>query len=187
MANKVLAPLQVTPAADGFAQCQLVLQDISSNLGLSANLAYQLSLQFGNQFIGNPSLAASIAQGSIIQGDPRGTPQLLAKGVVIDGSLATKQALYTVPTGFSCLPTLFILRGASVSLATLSIAFGFNAGATDVIATAVHAGLTGPTLAKYLTPIAAGFTIGTTGQVLGVIATVQQASNLTIDVVGYLF
>jgi hypothetical protein len=188
MSNIILASLQCSPSQDNFEQAQVVLLDVSSNLNLSANNAWSLSLAFGDQFQGYPSLASAIARGSIIQPDPRGCPVLLAKDFVVNGALGTKQNIFTVPAGFSCIPTLIVLKEASVSLATLSISFGFNAAAANVIANATHTGLTGPTLAKNLVPIAAAYTFGVAGDAFGVIAnTPQDPSNVTVDVVGYYF
>lgn len=187
MANIVLGSLQCSPSQDNFEQGQIVLLDVSTKLSLAAGSAWQLSMGFGDQFQGYPSLATAIARGSIIQPDVRGCPILLAKSVVIDGSLATKQALFTVDTGFNCIITNVILRQPSVSLATLSVSFGFNAAADNVIANATHTGLSAATEAKNLVPIATDYVFGTTGQVFGVIANTQQASNVTIDVVGYYF
>lgn len=188
MSNILLGSLQCNPSADNFEQAQITLLDVSTLLGLSAGNAWSMSLAFADQFQGYPSVPSAITRGSIIQPDPRGAPVHLAKSFVMDGASAVKQPIFTVPTGFSCIPTLIVLRGATVSLATLSISFGFNAGANNIVANATHTGLTGPTLAKNLSPITAAYTIGTTGQAFGVIAnTPQDPSNVTIDVVGYYF
>lgn len=186
--NLISDSLNVSPASNGFGQCQFVFLDVSSNFGLSDGSAFQLSANFGNQFLTVPSLSSAILGGSAyIQGDPRTGPVLLAANKAIDGSLATKQALFTVPDDRGCIIDTIILHDPSDSLATLSVAFGFNAGADDVVATAVHAGLTGGGLAKKISPITAAYAVGVGGDVFGIIATVQQAATVFADVLGYYY
>jgi hypothetical protein len=102
----------------------------------------------------------------------------------VDLSVGTKQTLFTVPAGVTAVITKIVLRGASVSLATASVGFGFDTNATDNVASATHTELTGPTLETALTPIT-GAKSGAAAAVFGVKATVTQSATVTIDVHGY--
>lgn len=135
-----------------------------------------------------PSLASALTAGTgIVQQSREAGPVKLAT-ITADLSLSTKQTIFTVPTGKSCIVHSIIMRSANVSLATASISYGFNAAAADVVANDTHTGLTGPTLYKVLSPIAAAAAIGAAASVFGVIANTQQAgATVVIDLVGYLF
>jgi hypothetical protein len=102
----------------------------------------------------------------------------------IDLSVGTKQALFTVPAGLTAAISKIVPRKASVSLATASFGFGFDTNASDVIASATHTELTGPTLETVLTPIA-GAKLGAAAAVFGIKATVTQSALVTADVHGY--
>jgi hypothetical protein len=103
----------------------------------------------------------------------------------VDLSVGTKQTLFTVPAGLTAVITKIVLRGATASLATASFGFGFDANASDVVASATHTELTGATLETTLSPIA-GAKNGAAAAVFGTKATITQSSAaVTIDVHGY--
>lgn len=122
-------------------------------------------------------------------GAQTGAETLLSSTPLVDLNAAPETPLYTVPGGKTAVITKVVVRKASTSLTTASIAFGFNAGTdNDVIATATHTELTGNTLATVLTP-KTGAKIGAAAAVFSVLATILQggAATCTIDVFGYLF
>lgn len=116
---------------------------------------------------------------------------LLASGVSVDMNVLNGTTpLYTVPAGKSCVVTKIVVRSASISLTLASYSFGFTSAAfADVVANATHTGLTGPTLAIILNPIAAAFTIGAAAAVLTCKVNTAQGAAATalVDVYGYVF
>ncbi len=124
--------------------------------------------------------------GSVI-GEMLGPLQIVNVSVSVDLNSATKQTLYTVPTGKTFIPLRIITRNASTSLTTAIFGFGFDANATDVIAAALHTALTGGTLFAIDNPIA-GAKAGSAADVLGVKCSLVQgsAATATVDVLGYL-
>src|SRR6185436_957469 len=79
--------------------------------------------------------------GSLVVTDPASvvyTDQLVKVFPIVDLNVGTKQALITTPSGKRFVPTKIVLRDASESLDTASIGFGFDADASDVIASATH-------------------------------------------------
>lgn len=112
----------------------------------------------------------------------------LATVTGVDLNVTTKSTLYTVPTGKSFIPTHVVVREASTSLTTASYGFGFDTGATDVIADATHTELTGSTLYTILSA-KAGAKLGAAADIFGVKCSVAQgaAATATIDVWGYLY
>lgn len=118
-----------------------------------------------------------------------GSETLLSSTAAVNLNQDPETNLYTVTTGKSCLITRVIIRLASTSLTTASIAFGFNAATdNDVIATATHTELTGNTLYTVLIP-KIGAKVGTSTGKFSVICTIKQggAATATIDVFGILF
>lgn len=100
---------------------------------------------------------------------------------------ATKQTLFTVPTGKSLIVTRIALRGASISLTTASFGFGFDASATDVDGQSTHTELTGSTLQSQII-VLSGAKIGAAASLFGLKCSILQgaAATLTVDVFGYL-
>lgn len=117
------------------------------------------------------------------------TPGLLSSTSGIDLSLSTKQNLYTVPTGFSCIITQVVVHSPSAAISAATTPFGWNADANDVISATALTGLTGTTMAIILRPTAAGFVRGAAADVFGLKTTVQEgeADTVIIDVYGYLY
>jgi hypothetical protein len=78
------------------------------------------------------------------------------------------------------------VRNASTSLTTASYSFGYDAGATDVIANATHTELTGSTLSTTLLP-KIGQLVGSSTAVFGVLMNTLQggAATTSMDVYGY--
>jgi phosphoribosylpyrophosphate synthetase len=112
---------------------------------------------------------------------------LLISAAAIDINNGTKQSIYVVPTGKSCVITDIVVRNLSGAAASNAISFGFNAGASDVIANATYASFTGSTVYTKINSMA-GATTGTSSQIFGVIAnTPDTAATATIDVFGYIF
>jgi hypothetical protein len=115
-------------------------------------------------------------------------PKLLGS-VVVSTALATKQSLYTVPTGKSAVVMFIEARSASGTLAgmTATLAAGFNAAANDWTS---GSDLTGLTAASKVQQIASnGVTvIGSAGETFGAIfSNTLTNQTLTIDVWGYTF
>lgn len=118
-----------------------------------------------------------------------GVEYKLATVTGVDMNTATPTALYTVPTGRSCIITKVVVRAASTSLTTASYSFGFNSATfNNVVADATHTELTGSTL---YTALAAktGATRGAAADVFKVLMNTLQggAATTTMDVFGYLF
>jgi len=115
-------------------------------------------------------------------------PKLLGS-VVVSTSLATKQSLYTVPSGRSAVVMIGEFRSASATLAgmTATMSVGFNAAANDW-ATGID--LTGLTAASKVAALQVnGVTvIGSAGETFGAIfSNTLTNQTLTIDVWGYTF
>jgi CobQ-like glutamine amidotransferase family enzyme len=115
-------------------------------------------------------------------------PKLLASEVVSTAT-ATKQSLYTVPTGKSAVVMIIEARSPSATLAgmTATLGVGFNAAADDWIS---GIGLTGLTTAAKVDQVASsGVTaIGSAGETFGAKFSNQLTNQtLTIDVWGYTF
>lgn len=112
---------------------------------------------------------------------------LLVSASGIDINNGSKQTIYSIPTGKSCIVTEVVVRNLSGACASNSISFGFNANANDVIANAVHAGFTASTVYNVLVAMV-GATVGLSGEVFGVKCnTTDSAATATIMVYGYLF
>ena len=106
----------------------------------------------------------------------------------VDMNTATPTALYTVPTGRSCVITRVVVRNASTSLTTASYSFGFNSATfNDVIANATHTELTTSTLNTVLIA-KAGSKTGAAADTFKVLMNTLQggAATTTMDVFGYL-
>lgn len=154
-------------------------------------------LMFGPGDASHPSLKVS---GTTLQarlGDDSGDAGLQSMGAplyegklatipLIDVNTAVKTTIYTVPTGKTLVVTKVVVRSASSSLTTAQFGFGFNAGADDVIASALHAELTGSTLYTKLEP-KVGAIVGNAADVFGIKCTVNQgeAATVTVDLFGF--
>lgn len=113
----------------------------------------------------------------------------LATVTGIDMNAVAATALFTVPLGKHCIITHIVIYNATVSLDTANFGFGFAAGEDDVIAAAVHAGLTGADLCEVIKSMA-GAAIGQDdGEVLSIGVDIAQgvAAEMDVDVFGYLF
>lgn len=112
---------------------------------------------------------------------------LLTSTASVDYNNGTKQTIYTVPTGKSCIVHSIVVRNASASMGTNSVSYGFNANADDVIANSAYANLTGSTV--YI-PLSAknASTRGLAGEIFGIKCnTTNTAGTVTVDVFGYLY
>jgi len=134
-----------------------------------------------------PSSEASILipTTNIVGPDPRSGPTILG-AINADLSLATKQAIFTVPAGRVAIITAVAYGRSNASLATAEVSLGFNAAAADVVANAAHTGITGATTTKLLTLIAAAYAVGQAAAVFGIIANVQQAATVQVTAIGFL-
>jgi hypothetical protein len=142
----------------------------------------------------NPATGETIKVPVIIMADGSvqmaGNEMKLATANLVDLNNAATPALYTVPAGKSCIITRICERNASTSLTTNSLSIGWTSAAyNDVVANATHTGLTGPTLAAWLTMIATGIKIGTSGQALCLKNNTLQggAATASFDIYGLLF
>jgi hypothetical protein len=112
------------------------------------------------------------------------SPEHRLSTTVVDLSLTIKQALYTVTAGRSLIVTKIVQRAPSATLTSAAYGFGFDSGATDVIATGNNPGTS--TTCTVQTPDTQA-TIGAAAAVLGLKTTATQAATtMTIDVFGYL-
>ena len=96
--------------------------------------------------------------------------------------------LYTCPAGKSCIVTRVVLRAPSGNMTTARLSFGWNAvNANDVIADALHAELTGPTLYTLVAPMI-GAAIGVAAGTFKAAVNTKQggAMTVTVGVHGYL-
>jgi len=113
----------------------------------------------------------------------------LATVKAVDMNTAPAQVLYTVPAGYQCNITKVVFRNCSGSLTTASVSFGFDAGGTNVVATALHTGLTDSTHQDIALP-KAGAVVGVAGTngTLSCIDSILQggAMTVTLDIFGVL-
>ena len=112
----------------------------------------------------------------------------LARGVSVDLNITTKQTLYTVPTGRSCIITKVVQRDASAAVTTATGSYGFNAGASDVIALFnVFTNMTATTVYDPKTVVGPA-TKGASANTFGFKATTAEgaARTMVVDVFGYL-
>lgn len=125
-------------------------------------------------------------QSAVPQNNVR-TPMLLntTLGVNMNQS-ATKQPLYTAPTGKRVVITELVIHDASISLTTAVGGFGWNAAATDVFNSMPFLNLT--TVNQSMTVVPQAPMMGTPGDVLGIKITTPQGApaTATIDVYGYI-
>jgi hypothetical protein len=174
----------------------------SANGGLVDLVFFDL---LGNQTIyeltmRNPSIGAYVSppgravEGITIQPSRKSAASLLAGGILIDANSTALQPIFTCPASVAsdpvvgCIITSMVLRGATTSLTTVSVAAGWNASGNNVFATATHTELTGATLASPIAPTA-GQVIGLPGNSFGIKNSIAQggAGNVTVDLFGYLF
>ncbi len=92
--------------------------------------------QNANLIFAGPSsgVAAAPMFRSLVAADLASIEASLLSTATLDLNTNTKQTLYTVPAGKSCLPLWVVGRSASTDLSagtTLNLSFGFNAGAND--------------------------------------------------------
>lgn len=114
---------------------------------------------------------------------------LLSTTNAVDVNSATATLLYTVPAGKTCVVTRIVVRNASISLTTASIAFGYNTPTwDDVVATATYTELTGSTLYTIVSP-KVGAAVGAATGTLKVLPTILQGAPATVsvDVFGFVF
>ena len=143
-----------------------------------------------------PAPSNRVLQQNAVYGGRKTAPVLLSAsgGVLIDANSTALQPIFTVPastTGYpivGCIITSMVLRGATVSLTTVSVAAGWNANGNNVYATATHTELTGSTLATPVAPTT-GQVIGLPGNSFGIKNSIAQGApgNFTVDLFGYLF
>lgn len=114
---------------------------------------------------------------------------LLASISAVDMNTATPTALFTVPSGKTCVVTKVNVRNASANLTTASDSFGWNSASfndwqTGIVFTALT------TSANFRTVFALnGAKIGTAGQIFKVLNNILQGApaTTTMDIFGYLF
>lgn len=100
------------------------------------NIAFAQIVQNANLLYAGPAsgAAANPIFRSLVSADFTGVSSSLLSSTVMDLNTSTKQTLFTVPAGKSCLPFWVIGRSPSVDLSTgvtASLSFGFNAGSDD--------------------------------------------------------
>lgn len=132
-----------------------------------------------DKWLAQPATPASLATGAVAK---------LATVAGVNLNTTNKTTLYTVPTGYSCIINHVVVRAASTSLTTASFGFGFDASGADVVASATHTALTGPTLYERI-EAKAGAKIGAAADAFGVKCATPQgaAATVTIDVYGSLY
>lgn len=131
---------------------------------------------------------SAIAGGFAHQWDFQTADVCLARAVSVDLNTGTKQTLYTVPSGRSCIVTKVIIRDASAAVTTAVGNFGFNANADDVVSGfKVFDKLTGTTVYEIM-PVKTRAVKGTSTNTFGFKATTVEGSSRTMvaDVFGYL-
>lgn len=125
------------------------------------------------------------------------TPTILST-TTLNLNTNTKQTLYTVPLGRGAIILMVVLRQASVDLSTgitTFLTFGFNAGANDWSPTNNFptTGFTSSLLYsiqdQYVASGGQQVSFGGSGAVFGAITdnSFGSASNVVVDVIGYLF
>lgn len=127
----------------------------------------------------------------IVSGTPTSIPNWFGKTMTgIDmQNTTTKQTILTVPTGSRAIITQVIVREATSDASACSFAFGFDASAADVVATATIGALTtgsGFPVGQALISLG-GAAIGESGDVFGTQPTIASAApgTCTVDVIGY--
>lgn len=164
------------------------------------NIAFAQIVQNANLVFAGPAsgAAANPTFRSLVSADFTGISAPLLSSTVMNLNTNTKQVLYTVPAGKSCVPLWVVGRSASVDLSagiTMSLSFGFNAGATDWSTGGIFGtpGLTSSSLFQMMSQTEAlsgsPSVIGTAGQTFGAItdAAFGSAATLVIEVFGYEF
>jgi len=113
---------------------------------------------------------------------------LLSSTDDVNLNIVTKQTLFLVPLSANCIITQIIVRNASINMDTASFGFGYNALANDVMPSAVHAELTGPTLYTniYVDEHDAAL-VGVGGGNLGLKCAIVQGAvaTVSVDIFGY--
>lgn len=107
----------------------------------------------------------------------------------ITGNVATKQTIFTVPTGKTAHVDRVMCRGASAAITVAKGKFGFNAAADNVIGECDFTSLADSTYDKWCEVRVAAQKVGAAADVFGYIATALEASADTIicDVFGSIY
>lgn len=117
------------------------------------------------------------------------TVEALQSSTVLDCNVTTAQTMLAVPAGRTFVPTKMVLRGASASLTTASLAFGQNAGSfNDCLATATYTQLTVATRQIVINLGTAAAQVPAVGAAnFGMKATIAQGAPATVtcDLFGY--
>lgn len=113
----------------------------------------------------------------------------VAQGVSINVNATGATTLFTVPAGRTFVPTKVALRNASISLSTMSVAFGQNSASfNDFAATAVYSGLSAATKQAVVAAGTTGQTTCAAAAAFSANVTIAQGSAGTVlaDLFGYL-
>jgi hypothetical protein len=193
--NEMAQDYQITlvavgPGPAGIQNIDLILSDIQGN-GTMYEATFLVPSAGSTPGSGRLTEQAGNIYGGRKTGFQRFTP---LAGIVIDVNSTALQPVFTVPTTNTsfpingCIVTHLVLRAATLSLSTVSVAAGFNANGNNVFATATHTELTGPTLATIVSATT-GQTFGTSAQSFGIKNSIAQggAGNVTVDAFGFLF
>jgi hypothetical protein len=116
--------------------------------------------------------------------------QLLASVAGVNMKSASKQALYTVPSGKHLIITRIVIRSASASISDGNYLIGYNSDASGMLG-----GIVGPTTTTYVSLAVDSllasdiYPLGNAGDVLGLASTAlpANAATATILVFGYLY
>lgn len=138
--------------------------------------------------LANDSAYAPLRAASII--DNSGTVrEVLLATATVTASLATRQALYTVPAGKRCIVTKVVARDPSAAISNTTAGLGWDTGDGNVMSANNFYNNLGATGTYQVRNTGSQYCyIGTAGQVLNWTATVQEAApdTITIDIFGYL-
>lgn len=139
---------------------------------------------------GNSTFAGPAAFSSTVV-TPIGTVNEATLAIVAaaDLNVTTKSTLYTCPTGKTCVITKIIEGPTSGTVATADCAFGWNASANDVVATAVRGATTTTYFELFPILTSAGAKLGAAADVFGIKCGTAEGSAKTarIHVVGYYY
>ena len=175
---------------------ELIVEDVKINIMDDTVLAFgdadDITMEYDEDGTDTLLLTGDVSViGELTCTVPIGYDALLGS-VEVDVNAVATTALYTVPTGYSCVITRIVIRSANKSLdqGTDAISnIGFDA-ATDLVTTAtISIVLTGSTTWDLLTLVNPGV-MGTTTQVLNwhnTTGSTTADSTLQVDVFGYLF
>jgi hypothetical protein len=190
MALDFVATIPVATPNGGGALADLNFFDLDGN-----GKKYELTIAFPS--LGTyPTTPTRLSENAGIAQTRKLGQQLLTPqgGVLIDANSTLLQALFTLPASTALFPVVgcvvshLVIRGATISLSTVSVAAGWNAAGNNTFATATHTELTGPTLATVILATT-GQTIGLPSGSFGIKNSIAQgvAANFTVDCFGYIF